>query len=116
VTAPSSARAAASAMGMALEGRFLRFATIGVNQFRSRAWREPDVRPVLRGITSFERRTDGAGGNKLLKATWTAALRQRPGRNKFGHDAAMGGNRDTLAGFDSADITAQIVFQVANAS
>ena len=70
----SADAAGAIAVRFAREGWLLRFVTIRVNQFRSRAWRKPNVRPILRGIAGLERGPNHASRHKLVETAWTAAL------------------------------------------
>jgi hypothetical protein len=91
-------------------------ATIRVNQFRSRAWRKPDVRPALRRVASFEGWSNHAGRHELVETAWTAAPVGGSGRNQFGHDPPMRRDRDALTCVNSADVATEIVCQLANAS
>jgi hypothetical protein len=97
-------------------GLLLRFATISVDEFGGGSTRQPNIRPILRGIARFKRGTDYAGRYELFETAPTAGLRRGSGRNELGYDPAMSGDGDALARLDSANIAAEIVFQIANAS
>ena len=112
----STGTTAGAAVRSARDERPLRFATVRVNQFRSRPRRESDVRPILRRVAGLERRTDHAGRDKLVETTWTAALGGRSRRNQLRDDPAVCGDRDALPGFASADVPTEIVLQLTNAS
>jgi hypothetical protein len=99
----------------ARERPLLRFATVRVNQFRSRTRREPDVRPILRRVPGLERWTDYSRRHKLVETAWTATFVRGSRRNKLRNDPAVRRDRDTLARFNAADVATEIVFQLANA-
>ena len=103
-------------MRTAREGRLLRFATVRVNQFRSRARRESDVRPILRRVAGLERWTDHARRDKLVETAWTAVFAGVSRRNKLRDDPTVRRDCDALTGFDSADVPTEIVFQLTNTS
>ena len=115
-TALSADAAGAIALRFAREGWLLRFATICVNQFGSRAWRKTNVRPILGGIAGFEGGPDHASRHKLVETARTAAFGRGSGRAQFGNDAPVRRDGDALARFDSTDVATEVVFQVANAS
>lgn len=96
-------------------GDLLRFVTISVYEFGSSSARQPDIRPILRGVASLQRRANDAGCYEFVEAACTAGMGCSSWRDQFGHDAAMSGDRDALASLDSADITTQVVFQLTNA-
>jgi hypothetical protein len=99
----------------ARDGWLLRFATIRVDQFRGRPTRQSDVRPILCGVAGLEGWADHARRDKLVETTSTAALARGSWRNEFRDDTAVSGDGDALPGFDSADVPAEIVFQLTNA-
>ena len=111
----SVARAGVSAGRRGREALVLRFATIRVNQFGSRARWESDVRPILSRIARLEWWPDHAGGHELVETACPAAFRVGSRRNKLRDDPSVRGDRDPLASFDSADVATEIVFQIANA-
>ena len=92
----------------------LRFATVGVNQRCGGSRRKADVRPPFGRVTSFEWWANHSGGHKLVEPA-RRILRLCAWRNELGDDPSMSGDRDTLAGLDAPDVTAQVVFEVADA-
>ena len=80
----------------ALEGRPLRFATVAINQCSGRSWRKPDVRPLFKRITGFERRTNRTAENQRIELTLAVAARQGPRGHEFGDHAAVRCNGDAL--------------------
>jgi len=113
---PTTARSTArGALRTARAGLLLRFATIRVNQFRCRARCESDVRPILRWVAGLERWTDHARRDKLVETARTAALAGGFWRNELRDHTAVRGDGDALARFDSADVPAEIVFQLTDA-
>src|SRR5262245_52791560 len=112
----SIATALDAALRTARDGRLLRFATIGVDEFRGRTTRQSDVRPILRGVAGFDGGTDHARRDQLVETTSTASIGGRARRNEFRDDPAVHCNGDAFPGFDSADVPTEIVFQLTNAS
>ncbi len=86
--------------------RALRFATIGVDEFRRRTRRQADVGPVLERVASLYRRMENTGGNELVPSTSGGLARTRSWRHKFRDDAPMGGHGNPLSRFDSPNIPA----------
>ena len=94
----------------------LRFATIAVDQFRGRATRQPDIRPVLQRVARFHGRTNHPGRNELVESTSRRSHGTGPRRNELSDNTAMCRHRNPLASLDSADVAAQIVLQLSNSS
>jgi len=93
----------------------LRFATIAVDQCSGSAARQPDVRPVLEWVASFHGGVENAGRDELVPpASWRRAATV-PRRHEFGDHPPVGGNRNPLACFNSADVAAQVVFELSDA-
>ena len=95
--------------------RVLRFAMIRVNQFRSRAWREPDVRPILGEIARLEGWTDHTRSDKLVETASSGRFGGGSRRDKLGDDATVRRDGDTLARFDPTDVATEVIFELANA-
>lgn len=96
-------------------GLRLRFATVSVDQFSSGSGREPDIRPILRWVARFERWPNHARCNEFVEsARRTHCLCAR--RDQFRDHATMSRNRYTFAGFDSPDVTAQVVLELTDTS
>jgi hypothetical protein len=93
----------------------LRFATIAVDQFSGGAPWQPDVRPVLEWVASFHRGVQNAGRDELVPPASTRSAGIVPRRNEFGDHPPVGGDRNPLACFNSADVSAQVVFELADA-
>ncbi len=94
----------------------LRFATIAVDQFSGGARRQPDVRPVLERVTRFHRRVQNAGRKELVPPACWRSAGAASWRNELGDHTPVGGDRNLLACFYAADVAAQVVFQVSDAS
>ena len=93
----------------------LRFATIAVDQFSSGAVRQPDVRPVLERVTSFHGGMENAGRNEFVPPASGRSAATASWRDEFGDHTPVSGDRNTLARFDSADVAAQVVFELSDA-
>ncbi len=93
----------------------LRFATIAVDQFGGGARRQPDVRPVLERVTGFHWRVENAGRNELVPPTSGRNAGAASWRHEFGDHTPVGGDRNPLTCFDSADVSTQVVFQLSDA-
>ena len=94
--------------------RALRFATIGVDEFRGRTRRQADVGPVLERVARLRRRVENAGGNELVPSTSGGLARRRSWRHEFSDDAPMSGHRNPLSRFNASNISAQVVPELAN--
>src|SRR5439155_20168251 len=93
----------------------LRFATIAVDQFSGGARRQPDVGPVLERVTRFHRRVENPGRYELVPAASGRSADTASWRNEFGDDSPVSGDRNPLACFNSADVAAQVVFELSDA-
>ena len=97
-------------------GLWLRFATVSVDQFSSGSGREPDIRPILRWVARFERWPNHARGNEFVESARHACCCLCARRDQFRDHATMSRNRDTFTGFDSPDVTAQVVLELPDTS
>ena len=93
----------------------LTFATIRVEEFRGRTPRQPDVGPRLEGIAGLQGRAETPCRQQFVPAT-AVWLTGRSWWNQFGNDASMSGDRDSFASFDAADVSTQVVLQLADTS
>jgi hypothetical protein len=93
----------------------LRFATVGVDEFRGRTRRQADVGPILERVASLQRRTENASGNELVPSTSVGLARSRSRRHEFRNNAPMSSHGNPFSRFDSPNIPAQVVFQLADA-
>ena len=93
----------------------LRFATVAIDQRGGRARRKPDVRPVFERIAVLRGRLNNACRDQLVIPT-APRLRPECWGYQLGHDASVRRHRDALSGFDSTDVSAQVVLQLPNAS
>lgn len=110
----AAATGGAAALRRARGGRSLRFATVCVDQVRSRPSRESDVGPILRRVAGLERWPDHARRHELVEMAWTACAGCSR-RYQLCDDPAVRSDGDALPGFDPADVPTEIVFQLANA-
>ena len=92
----------------------LRFAPFGVNQPGGSARRKPDFRPPFGWISGFDWWANDTGGDELVEAPGRT-LRHRTWLDKLSDHAAMSRDRDPLASFNPANVTAQVVFEFAYA-
>lgn len=92
----------------------LRFATIAVDQFGGGARRQPDVGPVLERVTSFCWRMENPGRNELLPSASGRCAAPSGWRHELGDHATMSCDRNPLTCLDSADVTAQVVFELSD--
>jgi hypothetical protein len=93
----------------------LRFATIGVDELRGGTRRQADVGPVLERVSSLYRRMENARGNQLVPSTSGGLARGQFWRHELRDNAPMSGHGNPLSRFDSPNISAQVVLQLANA-
>jgi len=70
----------------------LRFATIGVDQFSSSASRQPDIRPVLERVTSFDGGVEDARRNELVPPASGRRAATVSRRYEFSDHASVGGD------------------------
>jgi hypothetical protein len=92
----------------------LRFATISVDQFGSGSGGKTNIRPILGRVARFEWWPHYAGRDQFVEsAGCTGCL--GAGRNELRDHATMSRNRDTFAGFDPPDVTAQVVLEFPDA-
>jgi hypothetical protein len=94
-------------------GLWLRFVTVGRDQFRGCPRGECDIRPVLRRIAGFEGRANHTGGDEFVESA-PRVSRLGPRRDKLGNHAAMSCDRDTFARLDTPDVAAQVVLELAD--
>ena len=93
----------------------LRFATIAIDQFSGDAGRQPNVWPVLERVASFHWGMENAGRNKLVPPASGRSAATASWRDEFGDHTPVSGDRNPLACFDSADVAAQVVFELSDA-
>lgn len=93
----------------------LRFATIAVDQFSGGTGRQPDVWPILERVTSFHWGMENAGRNELVPPASGRSAATASWRDELGNHTPVGGDRNPLACFDSADVAAQVVFELSDA-
>ena len=91
----------------------LRFAAFGVNQLGGGSRGKPDVRPRFCRVSGFERWANHSGGDELVKSPGRA-FRRCTWLDKLSDHAAVSRDHDALAGFDPANIAAQVVLELAN--
>jgi len=108
-------RAAAAVFRGARRRAGLRFATIAVDQFSRGALRQSDVRPILERVARFDGGMENAGRNKLVPPASRRSAATASWRDELGDHTPVGGDRNTLARFDSADVAAQVVFELPDA-
>lgn len=92
----------------------LRFPTIAVDQDSGSASRQPDVGPVLEGISSVQRRMENAGREEFLPPASERSADPDCGRHEFGDDAAVSRHRHPFACFNAPDVAAQVVSQLSD--
>jgi hypothetical protein len=93
----------------------LRFVTVAVDQCSGGAWRQPDIGPVLEGVAGLHRGMEDASRDELIPSGDARRAPSPSRRNQFRDDTPVGGDRNPLAGFNAADVSAQVIPQLANA-
>jgi hypothetical protein len=96
-------------------GLGLRFATIAVDQSSGGAWRQPDIGPVLEGVAGLHRGMEDASRDELVPSGCARGAPSTSRRNQFRDHTPVGGDGNPLAGFNAANVSAQVVPQLANA-
>src|SRR6187397_1212906 len=110
-TAFPGRRLAPALRARAGDGR-LRFATVAVYQFSRGARRQPDVRPVLERIPALGRGMENAGGDEFVPPASRELSPITSRRNQFGDHTSVGCHGNPFAGFDPAEVAAQVVAKV----
>ena len=90
------------------------YATIGVNQLGGGSSRKPDVRPPFCRVAGFEWWANNSGSDELVEAA-RRALGLCTWRDKLRDHAAMSRDRNTFASLNPPDVSAQVVFEFADA-
>lgn len=116
VTSTASGRAIAPSFRGDRRRAVLRFATVAVDQFGGGATRQPDVGPILEGVAGFNGRVKNALRNELVPTASARTSRSTSRRHQLGNHAPVGRDRNSLASLDAADVAAQIVLQLTDAS
>src|SRR5438876_3541709 len=94
--------------------RALGFATIVVDECHCRTAGQADLGPILEGIAGLLGRAESSCRQEFVPST-PVRLTSRLWRDQFGDDSPMRGDRDPFAGFYAADVSTQVVLQLADA-